>query len=212
MYITFISLFNKVQQKLNRFSRKHLYFYYRDVLKIRPLKIRPDRAYLKFDTDVENREVFIKAGTEFTAGIDENNNDVIYTADNDLLVFSARVEALYTLYFERDQLKTPEKYLECVTGAKVNEIPVVQQDGADADKEVPAWPIFGAPRSAAEKRVFEDAGLGFALASPVLFLKEGQREINIAAAQSQMIVPVPVVVMEVQLPDPRTQHLQPFLL
>jgi len=180
MYITFIRLFNKVQQKLNRFSRNHLFFYYRDVLKIRPLQIRPDRAYLKFDTDVDNREVLIKAGTEFTAGIDENNNDVIYTADNDLLVFNARVEALYTLYFERDQLKTPEKYLECVTGAKVNEIPVVRQDGADTDKEVPAWPIFGAPRNAAEKRIFEDAELGFALASPVLFLKEGQREINIA--------------------------------
>ena len=180
MYIAFISLFNKAQHKLNHFTRRHLYFYYRDVLKIRPLKFQPDRAYLKFNTDLEDREVLIKAGTEFTAGVDENNKDVIYTADNDLLVRNTRVEALRTLYFERDQLKTPEKYLECVTGVKVNEIPVVQQNGADTDKEAPAWPIFGAPRSAAEKRVFEDAELGFALASPVLLLKEGQREINIA--------------------------------
>ncbi len=179
MYVAFIKLYQKVQQKLNQFTARHLDFYYRDVLKIQPRKIIPDRAYLKFDTDVADREVLIKAGTEFIAGIDENNNDVIYTADNDLLVYSTRVESLYTLFLERDPLKSPEKDLGLVTGAKINQIPVIKENGVANDQEAQAWPIFGAPSSASQKRVFKDAKLGFALASSILFLKEGQRKINI---------------------------------
>jgi hypothetical protein len=179
MYVAFIKLYQKVQQKLNRFTAKHLDFYYRDVLKIQPRKLIPDRAFLKFDTDVAGREVFIKAGTEFTAGTDETNTDVIYTADNDLLVYSTRVESLYTLFLERDQLTSPERDLEFVTGAKINRIDVLKENDVANDQESKAWPIFGAPRSASQKRVFEDAGLGFAIASPVLFLTEGQREIYI---------------------------------
>ena len=179
MYVAFLKLFGRVQHKLNRFTGRHLDFYYRDVLKVRPLTAHPDQTYLKFDTDLDDRRVLVQSGTEFTAGVDEENKDVIYTADNDLLVFKTRIEALKTLYFERDRLKAPEVYLDCVTGAKINEIPVNPPGDTDADKEAPAWPIFGAPRNAAENRILEDATLGFALSSPILLLKEGRRQIDI---------------------------------
>lgn len=179
MYVAFVKMYQKVQQKLNRFTAKHLDFYYRDVLKIQPREVLPDRAYLKFDTDVADREVLIRTGTEFIAGTDENNHDVIYTADNDLLVHSARVESLYTLFLERDQLTFPEKHLGFVTGTYTNQIPIPKENGVANDKKPQAWPIFGAPKSASKKRIFDDASLGFALASSVLFLKEGKREINI---------------------------------
>ena len=179
MYVAFIKLFQKVQRKLNRFTGKHLDFYYQNVLKMQPRGIMPNRAFLKFDTDVADRDVLIEAGTEFRAGTDENNNDIIYTADNDLRLSNRRVEALYTLFLERDQLTYPEKHLGFVTGAKINSIPVLKENNLANDQEAQAKPIFGAPKSASQKRVFEDARLGFALASSILFLKEGQREINI---------------------------------
>jgi hypothetical protein len=179
MYVAFLKLYEKVQHKLNEFSAKHLDFYYRKVLKTQPRKTIPDRAYLIFETDVADREVLIKAGTEFTAGIDENNKDIIYTANNNLLVSSTRVELLYTLFLERDQLKSPENELGFVTAAKVNRIPVLKEIDLADDQELQAWPIFGAPKGARQKRIFKNAKLGFAVASPILFLKEGQREINI---------------------------------
>jgi hypothetical protein len=180
MYVAFLKLYQQVQHRLNRFTAKHLDFYYRDVLKIQPRQIIHDRAYLKFDTDVADREVLIAAGTEFIAGTDENNRDIIYTADNDLLVHSAGVESLYTLFFERDPLASPENDLGFITEAKINRIPVTMESGSVDAKETRAWPIFGAPRNASQKRSFENAPLGFAIASPILFLKEGQRDINVA--------------------------------
>ena len=179
MYVAFIELYQNVQQKLNHFTAKHLDYYYRDVLKIQPRPSIPDQAYLTFDTDIAEREVLIGAGTEFTAGTDENNNDIIYTANNDLLVNNARVESLFTLFLDRDPLIYPEKDLEFVTGAKINQIPVREASGLAGDRELQSRPIFGAHRRASQKRVVADAMLGLALASPVLWLKEGQREIQI---------------------------------
>lgn len=179
LYIAFITLFQKAQQKINTFTQTHLDFYYNDILKVQPCKILPDSAYLILHPDGEDTKVLIKEGTEFTAGIDENNKDVIYTADNDLLVHSAKVESLYTLYFERNPLTSPEKELCFVSGAKANKIPVLIEKDSGEGKELKAHPLFGAPKTDTEQRLFQNAELGFAVASPVLLLKEGERNINI---------------------------------
>ncbi len=180
MYVAFIRLYQRVQRRLNQFTARHLDFYYRDVLQIQPQPGKPDKVHLTFDTDVAAREVLIEAGTEFTAGTDEDNNAIIYTADNDLLVNNARVKSLYTLFLERDPLIHPEKDLEFATGAKIDQIPVREAGGLTREEEPQSWPIFGAHRSARRKHAVENAHLGLALASPVLGLKEGQRKIEIS--------------------------------
>ena len=177
LYIAFIKLFQKAQSKINRFTQRHLEFYYNDILKVKPREGTPGSTYLILHPDVEDREILAGKGTEFIAGIDENNQDVIYTADDNLLVNSAEVGSLYTLYFEHDPLDSPETELGFASGARVNQIPLIENDSGEG-KELKAWSLFGAPKSEADQRLFKDAEIGFAIASPVLFLKEGQRDIN----------------------------------
>ena len=178
LYIAFITLFQRAQHKLNLFTQRHLHFYYHDVLKARPRPLVPDSTYLLFRPDSEDRKILIPEGTEFLAGLDENNQEVMYTADNDLLVHNAEVRSLSTLYFVRDRLSEPENTLKYITGAKVNQIPLVASDVA-VGTELPAWPVVGAPKNDAEQRQYEDASLGFAVASPVLFLEEGERDMHV---------------------------------
>jgi hypothetical protein len=179
LYIAFLKLFHKVQEKANLFTTKHLDFYYHSVLSTHSLKSIPDSAYLILNPDLAGKMISVPAGTAFTAGIDENNRDIIYTADNDLLVNSSRVEALSTIFLERDKLSSPENYFNYVTAAKLNQIPLRMDTSPGSEKELVSWPIFGAPKSASRQNLFEDARLGFALASPVLLAGEGHREIFI---------------------------------
>lgn len=183
LFIAFLQLFARVQQRINGFTARHLDFYYGDVLKIARRDFVPDSAYLILRPDVAGREVRIARGTEFRAGVDENNVDLVYAADGDLLLTDARVAALHTLYLERDPLVSPENRLEdlasgglrqYVTGARLNHVEVAERPPASG--EALAQPLFGSTRRG-NRRLFENARLGFAVASNVLLLREGRRDV-----------------------------------
>lgn len=180
LFIAFTKLFKHAQEKLNRFPARQLDFYYNDVLKIRRQEFVPDSTYLVFSPDVETRGVLVREGTEFLAEAGEDSQPVYYAADNDLMVRGAKVASLATLNFETDPHKSPELELKYYSGAKSNEIPVLSATAAIDDADPRAWPVFGAPKINEEKLRFADAEIGFALASPVLFLKEGERKITIS--------------------------------
>lgn len=178
LYIAFAHLFKRAQEKLNRFPQRHLSFYYDEILKVRPRERVADSTYLVFRPTLEGRSVWIPAGTEFVAGKDDLNQDVIYAAENDLWVNDAKIAALQTLYFARDPLSSPENSMGFASAAKTNAIPIFE--APDEDIAPRWWPVFGAPKTEAGQRQFKDARVGFALASPVLTLKEGEREIDLS--------------------------------
>lgn len=179
LFIAFIKLFQRAQEKANLFTQRHLDFYYHDLLKVQHRPMAPDSTHLIMYPNVEGREIPIGKGTEFLAGEGGNNQTVIYTADSDLLVRGARVAALYTLFFEHDPDKSPEHELGFTSGAKAIQIPAVREPDSAVGTEQSVWPLFGAPKSSDEERSIDSAEIGFAIASPVLFLKEGRRQINL---------------------------------
>ncbi len=178
LYIAFAHLFKRAQEKLNRFTQRHLNFYYDEILKARPRERVPDSTYLVFRPSVQARSVWIPAGTAFVAGRDALNQDVLYAAEDDLQVNDATIAALQTLYFARDPLSSPENSMGFASAAKTNTLPVFEAGVEDAAQQW--WPVFGAPKTEAGRRQYEDAHFGFALASPVLALKEGEREITLS--------------------------------
>lgn len=185
LYIAFLQLFRKVQDKANGYTARHLNFYYEDVLKIRRREFVPDSAYLIVQPDTAGREVTIVKGTEFRAGLDENDTELLYAADSDLTVTDAKVCALHTLYFGRNSLSSPENSLASpagrggrrkrfATSAKLNRISPGGENAASA-----SHPLFGVPQRSKAERQFEEARIGFAVASNVLLLKHGRRDITL---------------------------------
>lgn len=187
LYISFAHLLRRAQEKLNLFAQRHLNFYYHEILKVQPRKRVSDVAYLVFHPTLEDREIWIKKGTEFVAGTDQEKQDVIYTAENDLIVSHAEIASLKTLYFARNALSSPENSMGFTSAAKTNTIPILESLTLMPGVSPQSWPVFGAPKTEAEQRRYEDAQFGFAVASPVLLLKEGEREITLSI---KMTVPV----------------------
>lgn len=190
LYIVFLRLFKKIQEKINDFTQRHLNFYYEDVLKIERQKFVPDCASLIFCPDTNGREIWVKKGTEFRAGLDANDTELIYAAENDLLVNDAKVCSLCTLYFSRNSLSSPENALPArtwddgqarnfTTSAKLNYISDVKEKGVATTDGLQAHPLFGVPQRSKTKHLFEEARLGFAVASKVLMMKQGRRDITL---------------------------------
>lgn len=188
LYVAFLKLFTKIQGRLNQFTHRHLDFYYEKVLKIARRDFIPDSTHLVFCPDMDGREVLIRSGTEFKAGLDENGVDLIYSANNDLFVNDAKVAALHTLYFRRNRLSSPENALSAppdkdgnqrsyTTSAKLNRL--CNSDGSRlwGKEGAMAFPLFGDPRRSKDMSVFDEARIGFAVASNVLLMRQGKRDI-----------------------------------
>ncbi len=177
MLIAFLQLFQSVQQRLNRFTRRHTDFYYLDLLQAKTKAAVPDSAHLVLARDPTSQlEVIVPQGAAFAAGKDAYGADVVFQADQRLEVGNARVAALCTLRLARDPLISPEYEFRYVTRAIASRLPVITSVPAGG---LPYWPLFGNDEIRDQAHTDELAEFGLAIASRQLFLKEGQREIRV---------------------------------
>jgi hypothetical protein len=177
LFMVFLKLYERAQQKLNTFTQRHLDFYYENVLQIKNREQVPECLYLLIEKQAGTGKVLIGKNTEFTAGKDELLNEIIYTANENLIVTDAEVKSLATLYLQHDKLISPESVLGYVTRIKSN-FPQLPEADADENQFV-SWPLFGAETHGAIKGRSADACIGFSVASPLLLLNEGVRKIDI---------------------------------
>lgn len=175
LFIAFLKLFQKAQYKINRFTPRHLDFYYYQLLKVTPRNHIPGSAHLVLKAAPDSDGVLVPKGTEFIAG--KGRDQHVYLADNDLVVTDAQIHTLCTLYFEREKLISPEKEFNYVTRAHTNHLLI--EGTIDAEPKLQPLHIFGAAQPEIEKKTSKEANIGFAAASGVLLLKEGFRVIEI---------------------------------
>lgn len=168
LWIAFLQLFRHAQADLNGFTDRHLAFYLRDVLRLRPRAATPDSAHLVFELAKGRDPSLLKAGTAFRAGKDAGGVPVHFALARDLLLYPTKIGELAGLR------------MTTATGGGLipRAAPVlVSADGlgeVDLPPDAPDFPPFG-PDAAPAARI------GFAVADRALFLREGQRKIVIRA-------------------------------
>jgi hypothetical protein len=178
LLMAFLQLFQVAQKRINRFTERHAEFYYLDCLRMRARAAQPDTVHLVCERDTRAAlEVVVARGTQFSAGPDADGRPVVYCADDDLTLTDAKVAALYTLRREHDPSTSPERELGYVTRLKVDTLataPVTSGDTMQAH-----WPLFGGTNGRTGSGTEHPAQIGLAIASPLLWLKEGAREIRL---------------------------------
>lgn len=198
--IAFVTLYQKLQKRLNRFTLDFIDFYFTQVLQAKPRPVQPDSAYLVFQPGAKERDIRLPKGTEFFAGIDSASRDIIYASDDEVIINDAQVEQLYSLFFPRVNLDLRSGLAADKTKSVPARASVSLADGCwlnainaqpKADKKTRdkfiAQPFFGAARNLTNSDgrasdSAQSARLGFAVASNVLLLREGQRQITVDLA------------------------------
>lgn len=179
LLIGFIRLFQQLQQRLNRFGDKRIDFYFERVLGMRARGQVADSAFLVIRPTAAARQIRIEAGTEFIAGVDADQHDIIYATEHGTTLNDARVAALHTLYFERHRRAVPGQAQYGTDGAWQREIALLPLGGDASDgRQLKPVPLLGAPKPGAALQG-EAARFGFALASRVLLLREGERRVRV---------------------------------
>ncbi|MEP7229800.1 MAG: hypothetical protein ABI691_06080 [Ginsengibacter sp.] len=194
LLFAFLKLFEKLQGDLNGYTKKHLDFFYKEVLKLKPKKEVPDQAYIVFEIQKELDKYLLKKGLKVKDGKDLNKEEILFSLDDDIVVNQAQVKDVKTLYLNNQIRPNPDpaargKNIAITEGVYI--APDARMaDGIDKDfqSEVKNFYTVGNKDSKyvyPGTKVFKpypNARLGFILASPVLLLSGGRRTVNVTLA------------------------------
>ncbi|MFT3910808.1 MAG: hypothetical protein QM737_15430 [Ferruginibacter sp.] len=186
LLFSFLKLFGHLQSDLNGFTKKHLDFFYQDVLKIRPREAVPDKAHIIFEIQKQLDKYRLVKGLAVKDGKDINKAEVNFSLDDEIIVNKTEVADVKTLFLNNKNVFN-SSYIEgayiAPDARKADGVKIDFKD--DAPKN---WPTVGAKYSKytlpEQKKIkpYPFARLGFILASQVLLLNEGTRTVTIQLA------------------------------
>jgi len=204
LLIAFLELKRHFISDLNDITRKHLRYFYNDVLQIKGKPARPDETFIVFQLQKQvNDSYFLPKGTKVKDGKDDNKADIIFGLEKDIVLDKAEIKELRTLYLnpvkgyidnnlvgssgEESGSCTEEDLVSYTEGLyiapKANSLDGVEEDFKEDPKN---WATLGSKESKLlVEGAFQDhpsARVGFILSSPVLLLNEGKRTIKVELA------------------------------
>ena len=182
LYITFLKLFERAQGNINQLTRRHIDFYYSKVLRQKVKPVVFDQVYLQFTLDEGVPYARVPKGTVFIGEQDDSGNDLLYRGDEELLVNGAEIKQIKTIFIDQQALNIKGKEKQLVNNVLQADFPVSLY-GADTDnaQRRKSFAVFGEDQSGkgSDEKTMQNAEVGFTVASPGLYLKEGLREVEI---------------------------------
>ncbi len=172
LLLGFLKLMDFAHDHLNTFTQQHLDFYYKDVLALPKKPAVPDNVHLIFELQKNVDSYLLEKGTPLKAGKDDLGKNVVYEVGEDTTLNKAKVELLHSVFVEKEESHSPDEEARLVK--RIYSAPVANSlDGLEAVDENKRWPQFGTNQMQLPE-------IGFAVASTMLFLEEGTREVVIA--------------------------------
>jgi hypothetical protein len=176
LLFVFLNMFRQLQNDLNQYTRKHLDYFYKNILQFQSGAATPDNANIVFEIQKALKSYLLKKGLHVKDGKDDNSQDIIFSLDDDIIVTQTKIADKRTLFIN-NQLAHAQTYVEGVYMAPVADM----ADGVDkpfADDPKNFFTLGGHNSKYIDPETklvkpYPNARLGFILASPVLLFQAG---------------------------------------
>lgn len=157
LYIAFVKMYELAQQDINKFTERHLDYHFKDILKFDNIPEIPDKVNLAFSLQDGVEKYKLPKGTGVYAGQDSIGKDIVYKLDNELVVSRATVDNVKTIINDGNVFSGTHHELFRHVYIDHNLNSKIHSEDVDA--------------------IDDSYKLGFALATSVLKLSEGDRKI-----------------------------------
>ena len=181
LLLSFLKLFEHVQFDLNKFSKKHIDYYYNQVLRQEKKKIDSLETFVYAETDPNRDEIFIPKGTVVLAGQYEEGLPFKFQLKNDLRANSLKISFLSTIYASRNKLFDFDSKFSLVTSIYhkiiADNIDEVQQFNTNTA----SFSVLGSEQDFLTKfeSNMDKANIGFMISSHVFKLSSSERKIKL---------------------------------
>ncbi|WP_373496447.1 hypothetical protein [Aquiflexum sp.] len=161
LFLAFLKLFKNAQDSINQYTKSHLDFYYKDVLRLKNQSPAPDKAHLVIGLQKHIQQHLLAQGTLFKGGKDVLGKERHYALTENVVFNQAAVSDIKAFQIHGKNL---------LSFSKANSF---DGNGEEFEGDDKSWYAFG------KKQNTPTSEAGFAIASNLLFLKEGRRTIDI---------------------------------
>lgn len=192
LLFAFLGVFQQLQNDLNRYTRKHLDFFYSSILQFKPAGAVPDKAHIIFEIQKALKTYLIKKGIKVKDGKDDNKQEILFGLDDEMVANQAQVKDTRTLFlnnFDIPDAAHPGDEIAVMEGVYMAPV-ATMADGIDKDFQTDVKNFYTVGNKESKYVIpgtrtykpYPNARLGFILASPVLLLNEGRRTVNVTIA------------------------------
>ena len=168
LFISFLKLLAYPQQSLNEIPKRHLDYYYNEVLQIGKKPLQPDKLHVLFELAKNASNQFLDVKTELKAGKDNDGEPMFYETTTPLVVNHAKVASLKSVFVDESGILRHAPEPKSADG-KGEELEKGQN-----------WPAFG-------NEIWTESKSGFYIASDLLRMQEGIRQISLKFKLSENI-------------------------
>lgn len=172
LFLSFLLLMEEVKEDMNTLTKRHLDFYYREVLQLDNAAAVMDQAHLVLELAQGFVNGLLETTDRFLDGKDSAGKDILFSPNEELVVTPATFDeenGLKTLFFDKNRTSSED---EAPAFEILNAYGAPDADSDDRKSADGKWIPLGSIDDPA-------ARFGFAIASPMFLLGEGEREINL---------------------------------
>ncbi|MFN4364453.1 baseplate J/gp47 family protein [Chryseobacterium hispalense] len=174
LFVCFLKLLDFSKKAFNNLTKRHLDFYYNEILQIEKNEAKPDKVYVIFELAKKALQEKIPGGTLLDGDKDANGKKRIYKTEEELIANQAKVAEI-------------KSFLNDVKKRELKMAPVANSADGLGDK-LPQegnywWPFgYNTDETVSDKSIYKElpkAKLGFSVASSLFDLKEGERTVTV---------------------------------
>jgi len=185
LLLAFIELYKHLQQQINKIPKRHLDYYYRQVLGIRSLPAVPDRVHVFVEPVPVAHNFTIEKGQVLLAATNARKEPLPFVLQDAVKVHNIKIMGLYSLYVsDYVQIAASTLQLRDIREAQPYLAVHPITPAADYQKEgtvIKPWLLLGEDQHdiSDSRRTMEDTNVGFIIGSPVMYLKDGYRQVHV---------------------------------
>ena len=169
LIIAFLRLLGYAIDHMNHIPQRHLDHYYRNVLKFREEPIKPDRVFVHFELKKNKRFFFLPKGSQLLAGKSKSGANIVFATDKAITINHAKVSKIHTFRIKKYATDMEEQFPRINLNVATYDPEILYKQKAPLDLFVP---------NTLTKKVDLEP-IGILISSPVLYLREGKREIKV---------------------------------
>jgi len=184
LILTFLELLKLVNTELNKLSKKHTDFYFKNILNFDKKKKEADTVHIVFQLTPTISNLLLPAGEEFSVKVPGNDATFAFKLDEAINITQAAIVEIKSVH--------TSTVVKSGSGTHPNSEPVemevfvkqhTQSDPGNFlkdKKNIVPWKLWGEDQRdlSDSKKTMDHAELGFFIFSPLLYVKSGQAAIT----------------------------------
>ncbi|GGE41034.1 hypothetical protein [Psychroflexus planctonicus] len=181
LIFAFLELFKYPVADLNTFTKKHLDFYFRNLLKLKPRTAQPNKIYISVEIDENLDGINIKKDTLLNVGQRENGEEILFQTNVDFKANNINLAHISTFYLSESKFFDHHSRFNLISGLYSKIHASNSSEVEDFNNNVSTFSSLGEEQLflSSEDQNMDKAEIGFLISSPVLKLSKSNRTIDL---------------------------------